>query len=295
LSHLSASHASVANKGCFVKCIVLKINNGISVKKRNPGKIVFYALAVFFLLGSNHCAGQEMNDGRPYDATYRFDPAACDFPNYGESCSMDSWTGFDQALLLKKMGPPDEKGPDGSGGQYFLYHDNHSYREEFYVNAQGKIYSWQWQQANLNDNMNDFVALMRNAAFNNNCGWMAVPSGIQAKAMKTAAAAGVTLTLQDHFEPLFLCRLAAWYCDGIHGARDAVMGFQLYKIAAQFHLTAGQYLVGLCYAKGKGTPVNLTKARYWLQLAANQNYKPAVDELNQVNAAISSQPPPASP
>lgn len=76
--------------------------------------------------------------------------------------------------------------------------------------------------------------------------------------------------------------VAYMYYKGLGVSQDYDSAFHYYRILAatkgkqQAH---SQYFTGICYRNGYGTPLNLDSARYWLQLAAKQNYWPAAHEL----------------
>ncbi len=61
------------------------------------------------------------------------------------------------------------------------------------------------------------------------------------------------------------------------GAWDAALNW--YRLAANNGYAGAQYRLALMLEAGRGTPMDLTESRRWLEQAAGANFKPAMDKL----------------
>ena len=52
--------------------------------------------------------------------------------------------------------------------------------------------------------------------------------------------------------------------------------FRYYALSADQGVTTAEHNLGCCYRDGKGTEVDLGKARYWLERAAAKGYEKAI-------------------
>jgi hypothetical protein len=72
--------------------------------------------------------------------------AGCSFATTSDA--MQSWVGNTQHDLILKWGPPTRTASDGAGGVVFYTAPQSTQRTAtrmFYVNREGVIYSWRWQ------------------------------------------------------------------------------------------------------------------------------------------------------
>jgi hypothetical protein len=261
----------------------------------NLQKIIFF-LTVFFLFGLTGCASvwYAFNSYHP-----SVNPSDC-YPNYEQSSSMDAWFGSTKTDLIKQLGPPDKTGSDDKG-DYLLF-NNHSLKEEFYINSKGAIFWWQWQQDGVNDNMDSYISNIKNLAYNNACFQYVPPNIQQAVSIQTA---GTDFSLGNNpypkFDPEFLNILGEWYSQGYHVLKDQKKAFQLFSISATFTFPDAEVNLGDCYRDGTGVQKDLTKARYWYQLVANQDIPEGGDardklaQLNITNPATLNSSPASNP
>ena len=94
---------------------------------------------------------------------------SCGVLNPGNNITeaMKSWVGHHKSKLIQEWGPPNNISTDGKGGEVYTYYynrnknstttynqytksyntSNNSYTAErhFYINKDGKIYSWRWK------------------------------------------------------------------------------------------------------------------------------------------------------
>ena len=247
----------------------------------NLKKSIFSVFIGFFLFNSLVSA-----DSTPAFIEQKSDPVSCGFPNWDTSNSMDSWIGSTQKDLFNKFGPPDSKDSDGQSGQYYLYKKRHSLKEEFYLNSNGIIYSWQWQAETSNDNMDDFVSLVKKLAYGNSCGDLVIPADIQYAAEAAATGDGITLRSDPQFDPHYLYILGTWYSKGLHVPKDTKKAFQLFLIAATFKDDSAQDNLGDYYRYGIEVKKDLKRALYWYGLSAEDGNDDAGNNLIQLDALI---------
>jgi TPR repeat protein len=62
--------------------------------------------------------------------------------------------------------------------------------------------------------------------------------------------------------------------------------FRYFALAADQGLTAGDTNLGLCYRLGRGTEVDLGKARYWFERAAAKGSEKAIGNLARLDARV---------
>jgi hypothetical protein len=62
--------------------------------------------------------------------------------------------------------------------------------------------------------------------------------------------------------------------------------FRYYALAANQGETFSQTDLGCCYMDGKGTEVDLGKARYWFERAAAKGHEKATNRLKDLNARV---------
>ena len=62
--------------------------------------------------------------------------------------------------------------------------------------------------------------------------------------------------------------------------------FRYFALAADQGLTAGELFLGVCYRDGRGTEVDLGKARYWFERAAAKGHEKAIEILAELNARV---------
>jgi TPR repeat protein len=62
--------------------------------------------------------------------------------------------------------------------------------------------------------------------------------------------------------------------------------FRYYALAADQGLTPGEINLGICYRNGRGTEVDLDKAKYWYGRAAAKGAEPAIEELAHLDAQV---------
>jgi TPR repeat protein len=62
--------------------------------------------------------------------------------------------------------------------------------------------------------------------------------------------------------------------------------FRYYALAADQGLTPGEFKLGICYMVGKGTEVDLGKARYWFERAAAKGDEFAIRNLALLDARV---------
>lgn len=58
--------------------------------------------------------------------------------------------------------------------------------------------------------------------------------------------------------------------------------FELFKESSQYGVLSSMYLLGICYRNGYGTSKDLVAAKQWLTKAANSGFKPAQNEMMEV-------------
>jgi len=63
-------------------------------------------------------------------------------------------------------------------------------------------------------------------------------------------------------------------------------GFRYYALAADQGYTDAEYSLGYCYRAGKGTEVDLGKARYWFARAAAKGDEVAKEVLADLDARV---------
>ena len=59
-----------------------------------------------------------------------------------------------------------------------------------------------------------------------------------------------------------------------------------YALAADQGLTTGEYNLGCVYENGRGTEVDLGKARYWFERAAAKGHEKATEALAELDARV---------
>jgi hypothetical protein len=57
-------------------------------------------------------------------------------------------------------------------------------------------------------------------------------------------------------------------------------------LAADQGYSPGEACLGVCYKAGKGTEVDLGKARYWFERAAAKGFEPAIEKLADLDARV---------
>jgi TPR repeat protein len=62
--------------------------------------------------------------------------------------------------------------------------------------------------------------------------------------------------------------------------------FRYYALAADQGYTSGEFNLGICYINGKGTEVDLGKARYWFERAAAKGHEKATRSLAALDADL---------
>ncbi len=241
----------------------------------HPRTAVSHVLILCLLLAVGGCA------------TYGkvFWPANCGFANWDLSSNMDSFVGDNSKSLVDQWGPPNGVAPDGQGGRFFLYQKRRFLREEFDINAQGKIVSWLWQSKEAQDNMIGFVNLVENLAYANDCdGNPLVPPETVQAGEALAAQYGIAMGIGPHFEPAYLNTLGNWYFYGNHVSQDYKKAFELYGIAASLNNPSAEKNLGDCYGYAQGVSKDPDQARYWYQLSVKQGEPTAVQALLRFNA-----------
>ncbi|EGB04779.1 hypothetical protein AURANDRAFT_32031, partial [Aureococcus anophagefferens] len=61
-------------------------------------------------------------------------------------------------------------------------------------------------------------------------------------------------------------------------------GFPYYALAADQGFTPGEFNLGCCYGNGRGTEVDVDKARYWFERAAAKGHEGAIENLAYLDA-----------
>ena len=88
-----------------------------------------------------------------------------------------------------------------------------------------------------------------------------------------------------------LAATAHLYSSGLGVKKDLVTAFKLSLKAARADHQLSQYRTGRAYLEGRGTKVDLKKARYWLKTSAGDSYAPALVQLAaSYRSAISPEP-----
>jgi TPR repeat protein len=62
--------------------------------------------------------------------------------------------------------------------------------------------------------------------------------------------------------------------------------FRYYALAADQGFTPGEFNLGRCYRDGRGTEVDLGKARYWFERAAAKGHEKAIENLARLDAQV---------
>ena len=74
--------------------------------------------------------------------------------------------------------------------------------------------------------------------------------------------------------------------DRLYSEKRIEEAFPYYALAADQGFTSGEYNLGCCYRDGKGTEVDLGKARYWFERAAAKGHEPAIKSLAALDALV---------
>jgi TPR repeat protein len=72
----------------------------------------------------------------------------------------------------------------------------------------------------------------------------------------------------------------------LHSEDKFEEAFRYWALAADQGFTAGEHNFGTCYKAGKGTEVDLDKARYWFERAAAKGYQHAINALATLDAQV---------
>ncbi|EGB06381.1 hypothetical protein AURANDRAFT_54293 [Aureococcus anophagefferens] len=84
----------------------------------------------------------------------------------------------------------------------------------------------------------------------------------------------------DRGEATAQCNLGAF----LHSDEKFEEAFRYFVLAANQGYTPGEFNLGCCYQRGKGTELDLGKARYWFERAAAKGDEDAIDELARLDA-----------
>jgi TPR repeat protein len=72
----------------------------------------------------------------------------------------------------------------------------------------------------------------------------------------------------------------------LHSDENFEEAARYFALAADQGYTPGETNLGLCYEAGKGTEVDLGKARYWFERAAAKSFEPAIEALARLDARV---------
>jgi TPR repeat protein len=61
-----------------------------------------------------------------------------------------------------------------------------------------------------------------------------------------------------------------------------VLAAKLYEDSAKLGYRKAQYILGVCYAEGRGVLADRSQALYWLERAHEQGYHPAFAKIREL-------------
>jgi hypothetical protein len=248
------------------------------------GKGLLFILATVLLLGLSGCVTV-----KPFVGS-----EVAGFADWTQSNLMDKWLDSGQPALIAQWGAPDETSRDGNGGQILTYTKKKTtpagtvttdiLTEMFYVNADGKVYSWQWQEGDLRDNLKDFTALVKSLAYSNH--------------FARTADGGIILwdntssypnNRPADFDPGYAGILGTWYLKGSHSLRqNYAEAFNLFTLSANTGYPDAQENLGRLYETGLSGKKDLDSALYWYQQAASNGNQDAINNVKRLGVSSAS-------